>query len=296
MLDEAEGTNRAEISQEVIATIDEVTTTWEREAKGISGRQARMARMERAFPKLLAWLLAEMEKQHSERAFPVPTDHEWWRRTLRAVIADLEDEEQARPPIPETVRDLEGPPEKPLAVPAGDVVDLAQRTVIHCTMGQGVVADLRRYTLYSDQFSSCSPVVMFNEDTRLGGLFHYAAASTVQFGELADMYHRIEPTLIAVNRRAMPGTSGQEYDDYESLMRFFVHRLGVGEDRLVLIAEKSSSFAVSLDEQDEMQLTASRPSSSYYDVTHEKSSRMLNAEVALLVNLDAYSESFATER
>lgn len=39
-------------------------------------------------------------------------------------------------------------------------------------MGQGAVASLEDYNFYSNEFSSCCPLVMFNSDTKLAGFYH----------------------------------------------------------------------------------------------------------------------------
>lgn len=41
-------------------------------------------------------------------------------------------------------------------------------------MDQGVVADLHNYVLYSCQFSSCAPIVMYNSGDKVAGLYHWA--------------------------------------------------------------------------------------------------------------------------
>lgn len=90
--------------------------------------------------------------------------------------------------------------------------DIDKRPIVHLKMGQGVVADLSQVKLVSDDFSSCSPLVLFNARTAIGALFHVPA------GELTDpalsgqvkeclkgMYERVQPTEIHVNYRGRNG-------------------------------------------------------------------------------------------
>ena len=59
----------------------------------------------------------------------------------------------------------------------GDDKNANVRDVIHLYMGQGIVANLGRYWLSSDEFSTCSPVTMYNRNTGIGGLYHFPATS-----------------------------------------------------------------------------------------------------------------------
>jgi hypothetical protein len=46
------------------------------------------------------------------------------------------------------------------------------RDVVCIYTGQGAAGDLRQIAIYTGQFSSCSPVVMFNTATHGGGVYH----------------------------------------------------------------------------------------------------------------------------
>jgi len=73
-------------------------------------------------------------------------------------------------------------------------------------MTQGVVGDLGQTLLYSGQYSSCSPVVMFNRSTGMGGYFHFPGSGLVLEDEtteivkkaLREMYECVSPTDVYV--------------------------------------------------------------------------------------------------
>jgi hypothetical protein len=46
------------------------------------------------------------------------------------------------------------------------------RDVVCIYTGQGAAGDFKKIAIFTGQFSSCSPVVMFNEKTGRGGLYH----------------------------------------------------------------------------------------------------------------------------
>ncbi len=91
-------------------------------------------------------------------------------------------------------------------------IPLAERRVVHLTMSQGVVANLRQLSFYSDEFSSCSPVVMYNDHTLRGGLFHFPGGGLDpdEYGEesrgntqrrLKQMFEDVGPTNVWLNNR-----------------------------------------------------------------------------------------------
>jgi hypothetical protein len=55
-------------------------------------------------------------------------------------------------------------------------------------MGQGAVASLEQYNFYSNEFSSCCPLVMFNPTTKMAGFYHVPGKTI-----------RNVPTMIALN-------------------------------------------------------------------------------------------------
>jgi len=84
------------------------------------------------------------------------------------------------------------------------VLPYEERPRIKLYMEQGVVAPLGRVVLFSMQFSSCSPVVIYNATTKMCGLYHFPAARKLtKQGELTnvgDTLSRIckavQPTII----------------------------------------------------------------------------------------------------
>ena len=193
-------------------------------------------------------------------------------------------------------------PQRPLVAPAapGDVA-LEQRPVIHCTMGQGAMANLGRYSLFSDQFSSCSPVVMVNTKTLAAGLFHYAARGVGQQRELERMYRRVAPTHVGVNRRpdvvelASRNVLDYSKDDYESLRGFFAELTPAA--KLFEIPKHRGSFGLYLDEQDTIRIEGDVPrGAATYDATNFTSGVRLNPEVDLLVSREHWGPGFASKR
>lgn len=67
-------------------------------------------------------------------------------------------------------------------------------TAYYIHMNQGIAADLRHHTLCSGQFMSCAPVVMYNQNTHVGALYHLAGCS-----ELDQMrIHHLQTLLTVV--------------------------------------------------------------------------------------------------
>ncbi|MEM1275384.1 MAG: hypothetical protein AAGH74_02580 [Pseudomonadota bacterium] len=54
-------------------------------------------------------------------------------------------------------------------------IPTVERPQLMIGMGQGAVGPLNQLQFYSDSFSSCSPLVLYNSQTGIGGLFHVPA-------------------------------------------------------------------------------------------------------------------------
>lgn len=128
---------------------------------------------------------------------------------------------------PEDVAAEQGLPQE-LGQAHNGVIPVNERHTIKLTMGQGLVANLGQLILYSDEFSSCSPVVMYNQNTHMGGLFHFPAGSLeAQRGNLTSMYNRVNPTHVFVNDRGrLDGGMGPQSMDHFHLEDFFTNDLG----------------------------------------------------------------------
>ena len=131
---------------------------------------------------------------------------------------------------------------------------------------------------------------MFNERDGRGGLFHYGARSEQQRAELAEMYNRVQPTHIYLNkRREMVGYGGGlDEVDFNSLWSFFE-----GYAELEEIPYQLASFAVFLDNSGMLQVTNAAPGP-LFDATNIVGPASLNQDVSLLVNMDVYSPTFST--
>jgi hypothetical protein len=142
----------------------------------------------------------------------------------------------------------------------------SRRVVIKCTMGQGVVGHLGRVVLVSDQFSSCSPIVMFNAQTGMGGLFHFAADNWKQQPDaLKVMFQSIRPTVIYLCDRTtatdrMLGQPGST--DYLLQDEFFREACGyTGEIKLMSL--KSQQYCVTLGADGGLTITAASPGATF---------------------------------
>ena len=61
-------------------------------------------------------------------------------------------------------------------------------------MDQGLVADLRNHELSSGQFSSCAPIVLYNDETHHGALYHLGGCD--ELDELKISHLRLLKTIV----------------------------------------------------------------------------------------------------
>jgi hypothetical protein len=143
---------------------------------------------------------------------PAPTDLEGWKALVNVEMLRIESEE-FQEAVPQ---DLEGINGRIIANLQQEDVPLEDRVAVECTMGQGLTGDLGKYLFYSDRFSTCSPVLMFNATTRMGGLFHFAANGRDQLTQIQLMHQQINPTWVGVNLRVFGDCQPNEPIDNES--------------------------------------------------------------------------------
>lgn len=122
-----------------------------------------------------------------------------------------------------------------------DVVPKKERVWIECTVAQGVTGNLKHYSLTSTQFSSCSPVIMYNQNGT-GGLFHYAAGSPGQHAELGEMLKIVKPTWVGLDKGPNRGPG-----DQDSLKEFFLSKK-IAEENIHMLGDLGGSVAVSYNE------------------------------------------------
>lgn len=109
-----------------------------------------------------------------------------------------------------------GDPDTPQSLGTGvdGTVPMNVRRIVKLTMSQAVVADLRQLSFFSDNFSSCSPVAMFNAGTFRGGLFHFPGSGLTSKSKeetkrrLKEMYDDVAPTQVWLNDRFMAPQMG----------------------------------------------------------------------------------------
>jgi hypothetical protein len=147
---------------------------------------------------------------------------------------------------PEDLAGEQGLPQELGAAQAG-VIPVGHRLTAKLTMGQGLVANLGQLILFSDEFSSCSPIVLYNQHTHMGGLFHFpAGAFEEQSDNLRQMYLRVLPTHVYLNNRGrIDEVRGTMSTDHIGLQGFFENDLGF-DGQIQMIALRSPSYAVTL--------------------------------------------------
>lgn len=74
-------------------------------------------------------------------------------------------------------------------------------TTYYIYMDQGLVVDLRVHSLCSGQFSTCAPIVFYNENTQIAGLYHLGGCSqldNMKNEHLITLFDRVKPTVVYV--------------------------------------------------------------------------------------------------
>lgn len=141
-----------------------------------------------------------------------------------------------------------------------DSVPIAERPVIKLYMEQGVAAPLGQAILFSGQFSTCSPVIMLNNSTGMGGLFHFAAKGLhKQSGDLLNLCDLVDPDVIYL----MEGDRGTHVDT-DALWKFFDDNRPEVELKELNISV--SGLYITFNEKNSLQLTTRSPKNK--PVTH----------------------------
>jgi hypothetical protein len=142
------------------------------------------------------------------------------------------------------------------AAATSSAIPQSKRPVVKCTMGQGVTGYLDRVVLASDQFSTCSPIIMYNAKSRFAGLFHFAASGLEkQKVSLRTLHDRVRPTVIYLNDRSVKFEWMKRIShDHVEQQEFFEDECGY-TGKFVMIAVKGDSYAVTLDDADEILLS-----------------------------------------
>ncbi|WP_375509725.1 hypothetical protein [uncultured Nostoc sp.] len=118
-----------------------------------------------------------------------------------------------------------------------------KRRRVELAMGQGVAANLGQFILHSNNFSSCSPIVMFNKTSKIGGLFHFPAKSLDETKpSLKAIYKKINPTEIYLNERRFSDDT-----DVKDLKGFF-KECGYAANNFHSIKLQSNQYAITLGE------------------------------------------------
>lgn len=150
-------------------------------------------------------------------------------------------------------------------------VPKAKRPVVKCTMGQGVTGYLDRVVLASDRFSSCSPIVLYNEKTRFAGLFHYYAKGLAkQEDALRAFYARVQPTVIYLNDRSVKFEWMTEISRDHEVQQEFFEDVCDFQGKIVMIERKGDSYAVTLDNAGKVVIADSSVLSIHLDYTYGK--------------------------
>jgi hypothetical protein len=137
-------------------------------------------------------------------------------------------------------------------------------------MEQGVAAPLGKVHLYSGQFSTCSPIVMFNRATTVGGLYHFPGGGTREHKEvLQAMCNHIRPTHIFIFR----GNTGpfrkveKSQADPQRLESFFRK---VSPQSQITHGAKRSLITITLSEGNGLDMSNSQPDQIKADLRNAK--------------------------
>ena len=116
------------------------------------------------------------------------------------------------------------------------------KTVVCLYTGQGAVGNFDDFGFYTGQFSSCSPVVMYNQDTHVGGLYHLPGkcGNEVELQQewsdnILKIAEKVNPTTVRLfpsgyGSASLAGFSGQsikpadKYGDRDYLQKMFTAR------------------------------------------------------------------------
>lgn len=138
-----------------------------------------------------------------------------------------------------------------------------EKSVIEMKMGQGVVGNLKQVTLYSEDFSSCTPVIFYNQCTKIGGLYHFPAEMlsnraqselspehNIVKATLKSMLEEVKPTEIILNTRNpyiyTPTPHGWQPDSFH-LENFFRDQQGCSFNGEIKKIEGPGFGAISVD-------------------------------------------------
>jgi hypothetical protein len=149
------------------------------------------------------------------------------------------------------------------------------RAIAPLTMGQGLAVNLGQMILTSDEFSTCSPIVMFNSATHVGGLFHFPAlGGLIRGGEdfeesdaqvraereanlkkqkpnLLNMYNKVRPTEIHLNNRS--ALWSETTSDVDPLRTFLTVECGF-TGAIHVIVGSSASYSVTLADNNSVEI------------------------------------------
>lgn len=162
------------------------------------------------------------------------------------------------------------------------------KPVVCVYMGQAAVVFLTEYNLYSGQFSSCCPVILFNKDTNRAGYYHMPGKKDLQghasienfdprderiVDEMAEV---VEPTNVWI----FPGLSIASVVGAQKKMQaaFNAGPLARNFSNVLLDIPDTAtgSLGVSLDDEGKIKFSQSLPhytSSTWYDSKRDVNNR-----------------------
>lgn len=128
---------------------------------------------------------------------------EWAISQIKQSVAQKKDLDPQLPKIIRTVQAYEQQvaPVQSAQLTAQEALDFEQRQRIHVDMGQGATGNLNRVVLTSTDFDTCLPVVMYNQENGMGGLFHVSAGQAAidnQVLQMISMAKHIQATWIGI--------------------------------------------------------------------------------------------------
>lgn len=94
---------------------------------------------------------------------------------------------------------------------SNEIKSIKERPIAELAMGQALISNMGQIILHSQNFSSCSPVIMFNETSGKGGLMHFPAGALEQQGEnLKTMYAEVQPNVAYLRMNEFDNEGSEE--------------------------------------------------------------------------------------
>jgi hypothetical protein len=144
------------------------------------------------------------------------------------------------------------------------------KPLVNVYMGQAAVVYLTKYNLYSAQFSTCCPVVMFNHCTKRAGYYHMPGKTDLQgrgiIGKLSasdwetieDMAIAVKPTKVWIFPGHSVGQVVQARDPMQAALNAHLLAMRLDETRLKIPQKTKVGLSVTMPD-DKIKFSTFRP-------------------------------------